>query len=62
MNITQEKVNELNELLDDVVALFCDEHMVSGQTAWTCVEVLAICKTLELAGVLTSEPSEENAL
>jgi len=52
MNITQEKVDELNGMLEDVVSIFCDEHLVSGQTAWTCVEVLAMCKTLELAGVL----------
>jgi len=57
MNITQEKVEELNGMLEDIVAIFCNEHMVSGQTAWTCVEVYAMCKTLEIAGIIKSKPN-----
>ena len=55
MKIEREQVDELNGLIEDMVANFCDEHMISGQTAWTCVEIFAMCKTLELAGILVTD-------
>ena len=55
MKIDKEQVDELNGLIEDMVANFCDEHFISGQTAWTCVEIFAMCKTLELAGILVSD-------
>ncbi len=35
---------ELKELLEDTVEYYCDEHMVSGETAWTMVASLADAK------------------
>lgn len=55
MNINKTQLDELNGLIEDTVALFCDENMISGQTAWTCVEVFAMCKTLELEGILIKD-------
>ena len=57
MNINKTQLDELNGLIEDTVALFCDENMISGQTAWTCVEVFAMCKTLELEGILIKDLS-----
>lgn len=55
MNINKTQLDELNGLIEDTVAHFCDENMISGQAAWTCVEVFAMCKNLELAGILVKD-------
>ena len=34
----------LQELLEDTIEYYCDEHVVSGQTAWTMVASLAEAK------------------
>jgi len=34
----------LQALLEDSIEYYCDEHMVSGQTAWTMVASLADAK------------------
>ena len=44
MEISQEKAIELKELVEDVVEMFCDENMVSGELAYTMVEALAEAK------------------
>ena len=38
------KVTELKELVEDVVELFCDDNMVSGELAWKLVETLGEAK------------------
>lgn len=35
---------ELMELIEDTVEYFCDQEIVSGQTAWTAVSALAAAK------------------
>ena len=49
-NITQEQLQDLTESIEDMVAYFCDENMVSGETAWIVTECLAITKTAQLRG------------
>ena len=47
MNISNERADqliELKEILEDTIEYFCDEHMVSGETAWTMVAALADAK------------------
>ena len=34
----------LQALLEDTIEYYCDEHMVSGEIAWTMVESLADAK------------------
>ena len=46
-NIPQKRIDELlsmKELLEDTIEYYCDEHMVSGETAWTMVASLADAK------------------
>lgn len=35
---------ELIELIEDTVEYFCDQEIVSGETAWTAVSALAAAK------------------
>ena len=47
MSITPRRASELismMELLEDTVEYFCDENMVSGETAWTMAASLADAK------------------
>ena len=47
MNISNERADqliELKEILEDTIEYFCDEHMVSGEIAWTMVASLADAK------------------
>ena len=44
MNISRDKAIELKELVEDVVEMFCDDNMVSGELSWTMVEALAEAK------------------
>lgn len=56
MDITREELNELNGLIEDAVSHICDEHRLSGQLVWTCVEVYATAKLAELEGLLAMDP------
>ena len=42
MEIQRETLRELQYLQEDIAAYFTDEHVVSGETYWTCVESVAI--------------------
>ena len=45
--IDNERVDQLmhmKALLEDTIEYYCDEHMVSGETAWTMVASLADAK------------------
>lgn len=51
-------VNDLIDLQEDMAAHFTTDHLMSGQTYWTCVECLAQTKLLELDGRLTYDRSQ----
>ena len=50
MEIQRTSLRELQALQEDIAEYFCDEHGVSGETYWTCVEALATTKLAELRG------------
>ena len=39
-----EQLMHLQALMEDTIEYYCDEHMVSGETAWTMVASLADAK------------------
>jgi hypothetical protein len=41
---TDEQLVELMEIMEDTVEYFCDQHIVSGETAWDMVASLAQAK------------------
>ena len=45
--LSDERIDQLlhlQALLEDTIEYYCDEHMVSGETAWTMVASLADAK------------------
>ena len=45
--LSDERIQQLlalQELLEDSIEYYCDEHMVSGETAWAMVASLADAK------------------
>ena len=40
----QDQLIHLAALMEDTIEYYCDEHVVSGQTAWTMVASLAEAK------------------
>ena len=50
MEIQRDTLRELQYLQEDIAEYFTDEHVVSGETYWTCVESVAIAKLAELRG------------
>ena len=42
--LRQEQLMLMKALLEDSVEYYCDEHMVSGEIAWTMVASLADAK------------------
>ena len=45
--LSEERIDQLlhlQALLEDTIEYYCDEHVVSGQTAWTMVASLAEAK------------------
>ena len=47
-SIDHEVLDEFNEILEDSVQYFCDEHMVSGELAWILVQAYAEAKIAEM--------------
>ena len=46
-DLSDERIQQLlalQEILEDTVEYYCDENMVSGETAWTMVASLADAK------------------
>ena len=46
-DLSDERIDQLlhlQALLEDTIEYYCDEHVVSGQTAWTMVASLAEAK------------------
>ena len=60
MEIQRETLRDLQYLQEDIAAYFTDEHVVSGETYWTCVEAVAIAKLAELRGEIVYEDEEES--
>ena len=54
MQISEEQLNRLRELVEDTIEYYCDQELVSGELAWTCVEVLGTAKIAELRGELAT--------
>ena len=50
MEIQRTSLRELQQLQEDMAEYFCDEHGVSGETYWTCVESIAQVKLMEVTG------------
>ena len=52
MNYTKEELfkhsGELLELIEDVVAYYCDENRISGELAYTIVEGIGVAKQLQM--------------
>jgi len=45
--IDRDALNDLTELVEDSVACVCDEHILSGELAWSILQCLARAKTSE---------------
>ena len=46
-DLSDERIDQLlhlQALMEDTIEYYCDEHVVSGQTAWTMVASLAEAK------------------
>lgn len=54
MEISKELSQEIQEVIEDTVQYFCDQHVVSGELAWILVECLATAKLAELQGKLAT--------
>ena len=52
MNYTKEELfkhsGDLLELIEDVVAYYCDENRISGELAYSIVEGIGVAKQLQL--------------
>jgi len=48
--ITREQATELRELIEDTLEYFCDQEMMSGETAWAIVECIAVAKQAQIKG------------
>ncbi|ADD95073.1 hypothetical protein [uncultured phage MedDCM-OCT-S04-C348] len=48
MIISYAAKEELIELVEDTIEYFCDQEIVSGQTAWTAVSALAEAKLAQI--------------
>ena len=49
-SLDQEAHLELNELLEDTIQFFCDEHMISGELAWLVTQCFSTAKLEQLKG------------
>ena len=54
MEISRELSQEIQEIIEDTVQYFCDQHVVSGELAWILVECQAATKLAELRGELAA--------
>lgn len=54
MEISREKAQELQELLEDTIEYYCDNEMVSGEVAWAITECLAVAKQTEIQGLIAA--------
>ncbi len=54
MEISRELSQEIQEVIEDTVQYFCDQHVVSGEITWTLVQCQAIAKLAEIKGELAA--------
>jgi hypothetical protein len=54
MQINREQLDELTSVIEDTIQYACDKEQLSGETAWTVVECLAMAKLAELRGELAA--------
>ena len=54
--IESEQLDEFNGLIEDTLAYFCDEHMVSGELSWILIQALAEAKLAEMRGEVDADP------
>jgi len=52
MNINHDDFTELLHVLEDTVEYFCDQRQISGEVAWTVVQVLSSGKILQFNGAV----------
>ena len=45
--------------MEDTIAYFCDEYMISGEMAYVLMETFAQAKQDELKGLLDADPMPE---
>ncbi len=50
--LNQETHDEMISVLEDTVEYVCDEHMISGELAWTIVESYATAKLMQFNGTV----------
>ena len=48
--LDREAHQELNELLEDTIAHFCNEHMISGELAWLVSQCYSTAKVEQFRG------------
>ena len=53
--IESEKLDEFNDLIEDTLSYFCDEHMVSGELSWILIQALAEAKLAEMRGEIDAD-------
>jgi hypothetical protein len=58
LTVSKESLNELMGLQEDVASVFTQDHLISGQTYWTCVECFAQTKLAELNGEVMYTPNQ----
>ena len=54
MEISRELSQEIQEIIEDTVQYFCDQHVVYGELAWILVQCQATTKVAEIQGELAS--------
>ncbi len=57
--ISKDTLDEFQDLMEDTIAYFCDEYMISGEMAYVLMETFAQAKQEELAGTLDANPMPE---
>ena len=50
MSVDISKHNELVDIIDDMVQYWCDEHVCSGELAWTILQCYSTAKLAQLSG------------
>ena len=46
--IESEQLDEFNDLIEDTLAYFCDEYMVSGELSWVLIQALSEARLEEM--------------
>ena len=46
--IESEQLDEFNELIEDTLAYFCDEYMISGELSYVLIMALAEARLAEM--------------